>query len=697
MSFAVGVDSGGTFNDLVAVDDDGSVLVHKIPSDPSAPDRVLLDGLSGLAARAGLDLTAFLHQTRSLVHGSTVALNTLIQRRGARTGLLATAGHEDAIEIRQGHKEDGHRWDFRFPAAEPLVPGNLRLGVRERVLADGSILEPLDEQHVGEQLDRLADAGVEAVAVSLLWSFLMPDHEERIGEMVRERLPDAFVSLSSRVLPQVGEYTRTSTTAANAYIGPGLSRYLARIEQALTERGFSGQLLFMQSNGGVASRSLLADKPVAALNSGPAGGPVAARWFGRLGGSDNVIAVDMGGTSFDISVIQASEPDIVTSGDIARVRLGLPMVNVTSIGSGGGSIARVNDRGLLQVGPESAEADPGPACYGRGGTAPTVTDALLVLGLLPESGLLAGKMPLDRDASVRALRDAVAEPLGISTLAAARGVVRLSVTNMIDGIRTASVDRGHDPRDFVLLAGGGLGPVFAGLLAEELGISRVVLPRPAGALCAFGEAIADLRYDSVRAVPARLGELDPASFAALVEELEQEGRDALTKVAPAGSSFRFERTVEMKYVDQIHYCDVRVPDGPIDTAALLELRKRFDARHEQLYTYCEPENEPELLSVRVGTTIPAPVPRSAATAENVIPADPTNREATFSGSDPQLVPVYGSLPPGSRVEGPAIIEEETTTVVVWPGGTLEALPDLYLLRTTTAKRTGGNNGGSAQP
>ena len=674
MNYRIGIDAGGTFTDFVALAEDHSLLVHKMPSDPDNPVAVLLAGLAGLAAQAGQDFSEFIGRCSALVHGSTVALNTLIQRNGARTGLLATAGHEDSLELRLGHKEDGHRWDFHYPPAEIIVPRRRRLGVRERIIADGSIHLPLDETHLDEQLEQLAQAQVEAVAVSCLWSVANDSHERKILEKARRRLPDCFVTASVDVLPRVGEYTRTSTTAANAYVGPVMDRYLSTIERALAERGFTGKLYIMQSNGGMATPAVVRQRPVTVLNSGPAAGPVAALWYGRQAGCENVISIDMGGTSFDVSLMRDGLPDIVDQADIARVRIGLPMVNVISIGAGGGSIARLDERNILQVGPDSAEAVPGPACYMRGGTRPTVTDALVTAGYFPATGLLGGRMKIDKSLAEKAIRDNIAALAGIDLYAAALGIIRVTVGNMVDGIRIASIARGHDPRDYLLVAGGGAGPAFAAMLAQELDIQKVLVPVIAGALCAVGEASANLRHDSIRACSVRLQDLSAELADRLFKVMEEEGKTALG--VGAGERFRVERTAEMKYVDQIHYCDTPVPGGAMDAHNLAQLRENFHRRHKELYTYSEPDNEPELVSLRTSViidTLPATVTDDEpARAHQTIEAQGAREVLMPDSGRLKLIPVYQR--PGGQtksasfvVRGPAVIEEETSTIFI-PAG-----------------------------
>ena len=694
MTYRIGVDAGGTFTDFIALAEDRSLLVYKTPSDPASPVSVLLDGLTGLARKAGLELPDFISRCAVLVHGSTVALNTLIQRNGARTGLLVTAGHEDSLELRLGHKEDGHRWDFHYPPAEMIVPAPRRLGIRERIIAGGKVRVPLDEAQLDEQLDRLAQEQVEAVAISCLWSIANDSHERKILEKAKQRLPDCFVTASVDILPRVGEYTRTSTTATNAYVGPILDRYLSTIETALVAQGFAGRLYIMQSNGGVAAPEVVRRRPVAVLNSGPAGGPVAALWYGRQLCYENVISIDMGGTSFDVSLVRNGLPDVVDHADIARVRVGLPMVNVTSIGAGGGSIARLDERRILQVGPDSAEANPGPACYMRGGTKPTVTDALVTAGYFPDTGLLGGRMKIDRTLAEQVIQDNIAAPAGIDLHKAAQGIIEVTAGNMVDGIRIASIERGYDPRDYLLVAGGGAGPAFAAVLARELGIEKVLIPSTAGALCAMGEATADLRYDAIRACPIRLGELPVDLANELFDVMEEEGKMALG--AGAEEHPRVDRTAEMKYVDQIHYCDVQVPPGTMDANKLVQLRENFHRRHEQLYTYSEPDNEPEIVSLRASIAIETHTPTNTgsktATPDITIEPQGTREVIMPDTREFRTTPVYRNIgyETGERsesvlrspfsLEGPAIIEEETTTIFVPENDTIRYNPaGFYLL------------------
>ena len=698
MNYRIGIDAGGTFTDFVALAEDRSLLVYKTPSDPTNPVPVLLAGLTGLAGKASLDFPDFISRCALLVHGSTVALNTLIQRNGARTGLLVTAGHEDSLELRLGHKEDGHRWDFHYPPAAMIVPAQRRLGVRERIIAGGKVHIPLDEAQLDEQLDRLVKDEVEAVAISCLWSIANDTHERKILEKAKQRLPDCFVTASVEILPRIGEYTRTSTTAANAYVGPTLDRYLCSIETALREQGFAGKLYIMQSNGGVAAPEVIRRQPVAVLNSGPAAGPVAALWYGRQLGYENVISIDMGGTSFDVSLVRHGLPDVIDQADIARIRVGLPMVNVTSIGAGGGSIARLDERRILQVGPDSAEANPGPACYMRGGTRPTVTDALVTAGYFPDTGLLGGRMKIDKRLAEQVIRDNIAAPVNIDLHKAAQGIIEVTAGNMVEGIRIASIERGYDPRDYLLVAGGGAGPAFAATLARELGIEKVLIPSVAGTFCAVGEATANLRYDAIRACPTRLGDLSVDLANNLFDAMEEEGRMALE--VGAEDHTHVERSAEMKYMDQLHYCDVPTPAGTMDVNKLARLRENFHRRHEQLYTYSEPENEPEIVSLRasivIATRVCADTDAQQAVAAHTIELQGTRAVIMPDTKELKSTPVYRNIAHATEdrhkslprspfsLAGPAIIEEETTTIFIPSGDTIRYdSAGFYLLEVGT--------------
>ena len=572
MRYRLGIDTGGTFTDFVLVGDDGWHLA-KTPSTPDDPPRAITAGLQQLAERAGTALPDLLAQCDLSIHGTTVALNTLIQHKGARVGLICTRGHEDTLEIRLAHKEDGHRYDFLFPPATMLVPRHLRMPVDERVMADGKAVTPLDEDDVHAAIATFKAHGVEAVAVSLLWSFVNPAHERRIGEMLAAAMPDAYVTLSIDLLPQIREYNRVSTTVVNSYVGPVLGRWIGQLDDLMRTTGYTQPIRYMQCNGGVASSDVLKRKAVYALNSGPAAGPTASQYFGRLTGHKDLLTIDMGGTSTDISITQDGEVDIVKNIDVSRYRLGIPLVNVVSIGAGGGSIAWLDAHGILQVGPQSAEARPGPACYRYGGTEPTVTDALVVLGYLNPDYLLGGDFQIDSRAAHDVMLNKVATPLGLSVEKAALGVYDVVNANMVAGIRAVSIERGYDPRDFVLVAGGGATSAHVAMLAADLGIRRVIIPKLASGLCAFGQAIADVKHSYLATYLTPFDRLDLETLNAVLARLERQGRAALGDDGFEGEVV-VRRTLDMRYGDQVHECSVSVPE----LGTLTEESRRTDPR-----------------------------------------------------------------------------------------------------------------------
>jgi len=477
MGYRLGIDTGGTFTDFVLMQEDVMPRLVKTPSVPDDPPRAIRTGLLQLADQVGVDLTGLLANCDLIIHGTTVALNALIQHRGARVGLLCTKGHEDSLEIRLAHKEDGHRYDFQFPPAKMLVPRHLRMPIEERVTSDGNVLTPLREADVVAAVERFKQEGVDSIAICFLWSFLNPAHERRAATIVAERFPEAYLTVSADLLPQIREYTRVSTIAVNAFVGPVLRQSIGEIEEMIRGLGYTRPIRYMQSNGGVSSGETISRKAVYAINSGPAAGPTGGLFYGRLADRRSLLTLDMGGTSTDISIMEHGEVDIVKNIDVSRYRLGIPLVNVVSIGAGGGSIAWLDSKGILRVGPQSAEAVPGPACYQRGGSEPTVTDALVVLGYLNPDYLLGGGFRIDRGAAQAVIHDKVATPLGLSDEKAALGIFSVVNANMVGGIRAVSVERGYDPRDFVLVVGGGATSAHVARLAGDLEINEVIIPK----------------------------------------------------------------------------------------------------------------------------------------------------------------------------------------------------------------------------
>ena len=674
MAYRLGVDVGGTFTDFVLVDDLGRVTEAKTPSTPLDPGQAILHGLEELARKQAQALPEFLADCHLVIHGTTVALNTLIQRRGAKTGLICTEGFRDSLEIRLGYRDV--RYDFRYPPPPILVPRYLRLPVRERVDKNGAITIPLEEADIYRALDVFKHHAVESIAVCLLWSFSNPTHERHIGEILRRELPNTYVSLSVDVAPQIREYDRTSTTVLNAYIGPRLSSYVQQTEDFLRELGFRGEIRYVQSNGGLAAGAVIRSRAVLALNSGPAAGPAAGLFFSRRLGADNLITVDMGGTSFDACLIDHGVPDVKGSTDVHRYRLAAPMVNINTIGAGGGSLAWI-DHGILRIGPQSAEAVPGPACYMRGGSEPTVTDADVVLGYLNQHALLGGKFKIDSSLAHSAVDTKVARPLGMTVPQAALGIFEIVNRNMANAISEVSLERGYDPRDFTLVAAGGQGPLHAGELARELSIPTVIIPRFASTFCAFGALASDLRHDYKRSFTGRLDDLDIAALEATFQEMEQTGYAELDLEGCDRAQVAIKRRLEMRYAGQVYEVAVDVSDLSLGGDAIPAIKELLHRQHEREYTYRHEDGAGEVINAAVAAVGRLPQIKLPTATKNDSDASQALREQRQvllrEFGDYRPVPVYdGSrLSPGSRLSGPAVVDEPHTTILVLPGFELE--------------------------
>ena len=662
--YAIGIDVGGTFTDIVLAAPDGrpggNVITAKAPSTPADQTEGVLAGLQLVAVSLGLSLFEMLAATTRILHGTTVATNALIEGKTARVGLLTTEGHRDVIEMREGLKPD--RYNLRMPAPAPLVPRDLRILVRERTRADGSIAVPLDRPSLAAALDRLAEARVEAVAVAFLHSWRNPAHEAEAAAAARARLPGAFVSASSEVLPEIKEFERFCTTVANASVGPIVRDYLARLERRLIASGFAGSLLVMLSHGGLAAVAEAGRLAAGTVLSGPAGGVAAGVALSRLGLGPALITFDMGGTSTDIALIQEGRPALAAPRGLGEARIALPSLDIATLGAGGGSIARLDPSGLLQVGPESAAADPGPACYALGGERPTVTDANLVLGLLDPDRFLGGSRRLDRTAAEQALAR-LAAPLALSVAETAGGIHRIVNARMSDGLRLATVRRGVDPRRFSLLAFGGAAGLHATAVAAALGIAAVAVPLDASVLSAWGMLNTDLRLELSRT------RLDPsgieadrlrADFAAM----EEEGRK---KLAWFSGEISFRRSADMRYGEQVF--EIPVPlDGLDWNSCSLEtdIAARFHDRHEALYTYALRDEPVLVVNARLSVIGELPalppirIPRG--------PASSPVAERRILLPAPLCVPVYdfASLRDGQEIAGPAFVESPSTTILLRP-------------------------------
>jgi N-methylhydantoinase A len=687
--YRIGIDVGGTFTDLVAVEDDGQIILAKTPSTPADPSIGVLDGLKILADLLKLDLAGLLAQTGQLVHGTTVATNALIERKGARVGLLTTEGHRDVVEMREGLKDD--RYNLRMSPPDQLVPRRLRLGVRERLRADGRVELPLDRASLEGAIEMLKHEKIEAAAICYLHAYRDASHEQATSRAIEREFPGIYISASSEVLPQIKEYERVSTTIVNAYVGPVLSRYLVRLERRLAEAGYRGPTLTVQSHGGVATIDESSRLAAGAVLSGPAGGIAGSVHAARLLGEENLIPFDMGGTSTDVSLIVGGQPSLAAARRAAGQIVALNSLDITSIGAGGGSIARVDAGGILHVGPESAGAVPGPACYDAGGTAATVTDANLVLGYLDAASFLGGRRPLNRRAAEIAV-DNVAAALGVDRLAAARGIHRVVNTTMAEAVRLVSVRRGVDPRRFALLAFGGAAGLHVTGIARQLGLRRVVVPRVAAVLSAWGMLTTDLRLEIARTHIGDVKALDGAALKQLFEEMEAEGLARLRASPGSGSGAGFDgpvttaRSVDMRYGEQVF--EIAVPLDGVDWSAadpLPQIAERFHRRHEELYTYSLPDQDTVLVNARVAVCgILSALPKEPALPQ--MPQRSVRGERPIYLDDWVTAPVYDfdALAPAQIIAGAAIIESAVTTVLLRPGDEASVTPLGWLDIATNA-------------
>lgn len=671
--YRLGIDAGGTFTDFILADRDGALRIFKVLSTPQDPTQAIRNGLALIEDETGITAAEIVSNADLCINGTTVGLNALITHNGAKTGLIATAGHEDSIEIRLGHKEDGYRYDPDYPPATMLVPRYLRRGVRERVISTGGVHTPLNEDDVREACRHFLREGVDSVAISFVWSVLHPDHELRAAEIVRAMMPGVRLTVGSQLYPQVREYTRTSTAIVNAYLAPILQRYVEAVDGYFRGLGARQPVRYFQSNGGLALGSVVTDQSVYAINSGPASAPQAALYLGEPWGLRDIITVDMGGTSFDITLTRDGRANVSKNIDFLRYRIGIPMIQVETLGAGGGSIGWIDEMGLLQMGPQSAGSEPGPACYDQGGDRPTTTDANLVLGFLNPDGLVGGRLPLSVDKARTAIRRHLAEPLGISVEQAAYGMFTIVNNNMVNAIRRVSVERGYDPRDFVLNCAGGATAAHITALAREMGIRKVLISKLASGLCAFGQIISDVKYNHMAPVAARLEGADTAArLDALFNRLEARGREDLKGDGFAEDRIAIRRSLDMRYVGQVHECTVDVDPFAITEASLDQLKAAFHARHEDLYTYCEPNSAVEVVNVESAITgrVDRPGRLHLPAGQGAERALKGHRPMIFDASGAALdTPVYdgAALGAGDRIEGPAVIQEVTTTIVLEPG------------------------------
>jgi N-methylhydantoinase A len=686
MSYYIGTDIGGTFTDLVMLSDDGDVTIVKSPTTPSNRTLGVLNALDGAARRIGIPREQLIENLKYFAHGTTAATNAFIERKGVKTGLLITRGFADTLRIQRcmaswaglADHEIAHFSQRTIPV--PIIPLDLIEEIAERIDENGDVIAPLDEAAARASVRNLAAKGVEAVAITLLWSFRNPTHEKRLAEIVREEAPRMFVTLSSSLIPILGEYERASTTSINSYLGPVIHRYINGLEESIRGYGYDGPISIMESGGGVLPADEAAFQAANLLTSGPAGGVLASQKLGEQIGFRNIITTDMGGTSFDVGLIVDGQPILETTREVGRFHVALPSIKVTAIGAGGGSIARVID-GHLTVGPESAGSEPGPACYGRGGMEPTITDADLVLGIIDPAYFLGGQMKLELQKSEAAIEDRIARPLGLSVHEAAAGIREVANNKMADLLRRVTTRSGYDPRNFVIFAYGGAGPTHAHLYGSIGGIATVVVPMTASGHSALGSVTADrhrsFSYSFGRHAPPRFqrasDHIDVAALNAGFEALERRCRDAL------GTECAIQRLVAMRFRLQVHEVPVEVPQKLLTAADLDDLVDRFEQKYERIYGKGSAlrSSGVELTVLRTEALSPVLKPKQVRAAKKERDPRPIeNRRVYFYRTGFMETPVYRSdeLGPGHSLTGPLIVERPDTTVVVGAGQRLEVEP-----------------------
>jgi N-methylhydantoinase A len=664
------IDVGGTFTDCLVLDESGTLNLFKAPTTPGNPTDGLLDSLQKAARAYRQTLSEFLGEVNLIMQGTTLATNTLLTRRGARTGLITTKNFRDVIDLRRGIRPVGvSMYNVFIPPYEPLVPRWLRLGVDERVLYDGSVLTPLDEQETRKAALELKAQGCETVAVGFLYSYLYPAHEKRAIEIIKEVFPEAHAVASHEILPVWREYERFTTTVVSAYVEPVISRHLTHMERRLRDAGFKGSVLMILANGMVGAVDQCIGRAVTLLNSGPAAAPSGAAHLGRGIGLDNVVSVDMGGTSFDVVLVKNGVIPTTSENWVGDERVAIKMVDVHTVGAGGGSIAWIDSLGLLRVGPGSAGADPGPACYGKG-VEPTTTDADLVLGYVPHDYFLGGDIALDPQAARRAIKK-VADPLGMTVEEAAQSMFTTINHVMADQITAVLTKRGYDVRDFSMVAGGGAGPVHAAAMAQVLGIPTVVVPSVAALYSAYGMFAMDIGRDYARSYISRAESLDLGKVNGLYAEMEAEAYAAFAGMGVGKETVSFSRSADMRYVGQFHEVEVEISGGEVSSEAVRVILAAFHRQHEALFEFSMPFLKVEFSTFRLKASAPkAPftLKKIGAGGKDASPALKRRRSCIFAGK-PIDTPIYDGerLLAGNVIDGPAIIEERTTTVLI-PGG-----------------------------
>ena len=678
MKYKIGIDVGGTFTDFLLTSKDGSSEIYKVLSTPDDPSIGLMEGLAEMAKARNISLKEFIRDVETIVHGTTVTTNAVLTRRGARTGLLTTKGLRDALEMRRGIREE--QYNNRYTNVEPLVPRHLRFPVEERLDYKGNIVTPLEQTDVLDAAKLFKKEGIEAIAICFMNSFANDTHESIAAKIIKEELGkgldelSTYITVSSSFFPSIRFYDRISTTVLNSYVGPILKSYIKSLIKKLKDVGFEGVLLIMQSNGGVVSPQIAMDKAAVTLLSGPAAGPVAGIEYTSVQGYDDCLTIDMGGTSFDAALIKDKTPLVTTEGEINRLRIALPMLGIVTIGAGGGSIGWVDEGGLLRMGPQSAGSKPGPACYDLGGELPTCTDADLVLGYLDKDFFAGGKIPLNYERAERTIKEKIADPLGMNVVEAASGMYRVINVNMASGVREVSVKRGHDPREFPLVVAGGAGPVHACMIALELEIPVMVIPKESSIFCAAGMLMSDLKHNFIRTYSTSLNKLNKRKFRSLFNEMRKEATELLKSENIPEGSIQHIYSLDMRYVKQYHEVNVEMTRDELERGNIESVATKFHPEHNRLYGYSlEEVGTPiELINLRLTSTGKTIKPKFKKEEYDKLDSSRALKKKRkvylpLKGAFEE-VPVYDGhkLRYGNRVEGPAVIEQVNTTTFVTP-------------------------------
>lgn len=670
-SYTIGIDVGGTFTDFLILNSENETqMIEKTSSTPADPSIGVINGLTSIASKLGMETKELLENTNLIVHGTTVSTNAVLTSTGAKTGLLTTKGFRDILQMRRGVRSKEHLYNNKYVAPPPLVTRDLVICIDERTDLTGKVLKEVHEEEIIEAVEWFKEEGVESVSICFMHSYANPENEQKAKELVQKYMPEAYVTISTDAAPVVRLNNRVSTVAMNAYVGPILKNYMDRLIDKLEKNGFTnGELLIMQSNGGVTNPVTVSKVPASTVLSGPAAGPVSGSAFAQASGYDKAIVVDMGGTSFEASIIEDGQVAIKKEGEINRNLISLPMASIHTIGSGGGSIAWIDSGGLLRVGPQSAGASPGPACYGRGGVQPTCTDANLVLGYLSPGFFLGGTMSLDLDKSKQAIEKYISNPLGMSNQEAAYGIYQISNLNMANGVKEVTIQNGYDPRDFPLVVAGGAGPIHAAMIARELGIKEIIIPTFSSVLCAVGMLASQLRHDYVRSFQKTWMNTDFSDVANVLKNDRENGTEALISEGVKTEDQMIMVGLDMRYSGQHYEVTIEVPEGEILAGNKTNVEEKFHEEHERLYGFDLKGHEIEVVNVRLscrGNYAQFSPQQIESLGEDKLSAK--NEREIF---DPILrkaiqAPVYDGdhMKAGSKISGPAIIEMTTTTIVV---------------------------------